>query len=435
VSTTSRTSSVNLDQVMKEKIDWRYKSFPAGSPTTIRDVASRNWNVLGGEFMLPVMLLKDSALVHNSKLMAAWCKRHDVLLAPHAKTSMSPQLVKRQLDDGAWGVTAATMSQVRIWRAFGIDHIILANELVEPESARWVAGEVNRDPSFDFYCLVDSVAEVSLLDSAVAGIGGDRRLKVLLEVGPEGGRTGCRTHEQALEVARAVASSRSLALAGVEAFEGVIHAESLASSIQAIDSFLEDMRSVIVELDAAGFFEPAEQVIVTAGGSAFPDRVLAGLGGRWELSRPVRLVVRSGCYLTHDAVHYHELSPFGGRIPETGPLEEAFEVWGAVLSLPEPGLALLGFGKRDVPYDLELPVPRLVKTAGPQPPRPLRGEAAIFALNDQHAFMRVGPKVDLKVGDLVGCGISHPCTAFDKWRLIPVVDDGYRVVDAVLTYF
>src|SRR4029077_16140713 len=123
------------------------------------------------------------------------------------------------------------------------------------------------------------------------------------------------------------------------------------------------MRGLVVQLDAERLFEPVKQVILTAGGSAYPDRVVAALGGGWKLSRPVRLVLRSGCYLTHDAVHYHELSPFGGPIPETGPLEEALEVWGAVLSLPEPGLALLGFGKRDVSYDLELPVPRLVKTA------------------------------------------------------------------------
>jgi len=175
--------------------------------------------------------------------------------------------------------------------------------------------------------------------------------------------------------------------------------------------------------------------MVTAGGSAFPDRAVTCLGGEWNLSRPVRLVLRSGCYLTHDAVHYKQLSPFGGRIPETGELEEALEVWGAVLSLPEPGLAILGFGRRDVPHDLELPVPRLVKTPGPQPPIPLRAEASITRLMDQHAFLKVSAEANLKVGDLIGCGISHPCTAFDKWRLIPVVDDGYVVIDAVLTYF
>jgi D-serine dehydratase len=435
MSSTSKTRSINLDPLLDEQVDWRYKSFPAGPPTAIRDVRSRKWNVLGGQFMLPVMVLKESALRHNSRLMAAYCKRHDLLLAPHAKTSMSPQLVKMQLDDGAWAVTAATISQVRVWRAFGIGRVILANELVEPESVRWVAREMSADPAFELYCLVDSLAGVRLLESALEDTGLDRRLQVLLEVGLPGGRAGCRTPEEALEVARAVAGSRHLGLAGVEAFEGVIHGESLGASISAVDRFLEEMRGLIVDLDKAGLFEAAQQVIVTAGGSAFLDRVVAELGGGWELSRPVRLVLRSGCYLTHDAVHYSQLSPFGGRIPETGALEEALEVWGAVLSLPEPGLALLGFGKRDVSYDLELPVPRFVKTAGPQPPRPLRAEASIFALNDQHAFMRVGAKADLNVGDLVGCGISHPCTAFDKWRLIPVVDDGYGVVDAVLTYF
>ena len=419
---------------MDEPIDWRYKSFPIGPPTPIRSVRVRGWNSLGGEFMLPVMVLKDSALQHNIDLMASYCSRHDILLAPHGKTSMSPQLLKLQLDNGAWAVTAATISQVRVWRAFGVNRVILANELVEPASVRWIAAELAADPGLEFYCLVDSIAGVRLLEAALDDAGLDRRLQVLLEVGPAGGRTGCRGPELALELARAIAGSRHLALAGVETFEGVIEAESLASTLEAVDRFLHDMRALVVELDRAGLFGQVPEVIVTAGGSAFPDRVVAELGRPWELSRRVRLVLRSGCYLTHDAVHYSHLSPFGSRIPETGPLEEALEVWGAVLSLPEPGLALVGFGKRDVSHDLDLPVPRFVKS-GSQPPRPIRAEASIFALNDQHAYLKLGAGEDLRVGDLVGCGISHPCTAFDKWRLIPVVDDGYNVIDAVLTYF
>jgi D-serine dehydratase len=381
------------------------------------------------------MVLKNSALRHNSKLVAAYCKRHDFLLAPHGKTTMAPQLLKLQLDDGAWAVTAATMSQVRVWRAVGVERVILANELVEPAAIRWLAAELNADPAFEFYCLMDSVAGVTLLDSGLAEAKLARPLPVLLEVGPDGGRAGCRTHSEALEVARAVASSPRLALAGVEAFEGVIEVPTLNGTIHAVDDFLLDMRNLVAQLDKADLFAQAATVTVTAGGSAFPDRVVACLGGEWNLSRPVRLVLRSGCYLTHDAAHYKQLSPFGGRIPETGPLEEALEVWGAVLSLPEPGVAILGFGRRDVPYDLELPVPRLVKTPGPQPPIPLRAEASITKVMDQHAFMKVSADANLNVGDLVGCGVSHPCTAFDKWRLIPVVDDGYAVIDAVLTYF
>jgi D-serine dehydratase len=432
---TVQARALKLDKVLDEPIDWRYKSFPAGAPVTIRDVRSRGWNVLGSEFLPPVMVLKDSAMRHNSKLVSAYCKRHEFLLAPHGKTTMAPQLLKLQLDDGAWAVTAATMSQVRVWRAIGVERVVLANELVDPAAIRWLASELESDPGFDFYCLVDSVAAARILEASLADTTLGPRLQVLLEVGPKGGRAGCRTHAEAFEVARAVAASQRLALAGVEAFEGVIDAPSTSATIHAVDDFLQDMRALVQELDGAGLFGQSSTVTVTAGGSAFPDRAVACLGGEWMLSRPVRLVLRSGCYLTHDAAHYQQLSPFGGRIPETGRLEEALEIWGTVLSTPEPGLAILGFGKRDVPHDLELPVPRLVKTPGPQPPIPLRVEASISKVMDQHAFLKVGAGANLKVGDLVGCGISHPCTAFDKWRLIPVVDDRYMVIDAVLTYF
>src|SRR5437879_7240093 len=154
----SQATRLNLDPLLNEPVDWRYKSFPPGPAAPLRSVGDRGWNVLGGEFMLPVMVLKDSALRHNIELMARYCREHDCLLAPHGKTTMSPQLVKRQLEGGAWAVTAATMSQVRVWRAFGVERVILANELVEPASVAWVAKELRDDAEFEFYCLVDSVA-------------------------------------------------------------------------------------------------------------------------------------------------------------------------------------------------------------------------------------------------------------------------------------
>jgi D-serine dehydratase len=434
VASTSKARSLDLDRILDEQIDWRYKSFPATPPTTIREVGRRNWNVLDGDFMFPVMLLKQSALRHNIDAMAALCTRHGISLAPHGKTTMAPQLFQMQLDAGAWAVTAATMWQVGVWRAFGADRVILANELVEPASIRWIADELRRDPEFDFYCLVDSVSEVRLLEAALDRPGLERRLPVLLELGLPGGRTGCRTRDEARQVARAVAASRRLSLAGTEGFEGIIGGADLAATLEKVDSFMSEMRALVVELDGARLFDQSAEVMITAGGSAFLDRVIAEFGKPLQLSRPTRVVLRSGCYVTHDAVHYKEQSPFGTRLADTGPLEEALEAWGAVLSRPEPGLALIGFGKRDVPHDLELPVPRVVKRTG-KGLRRLGAGASITALNDQHAYLRIPDGDELAVGDLVGCGVSHPCTAFDKWRLLPVVDDDYRVVDAVLTYF
>jgi D-serine dehydratase len=114
----------------------------------------------------------------------------------------------------------------------------------------------------------------------------------------------------------------------------------------------------------------------------------------------------------------------------------AFELWAAVLSRPEPGLAIVGAGRHHVAFDQDMPLPLRIRPAGAS-----RADAALAAgmhissLDDQHAYLRLSADSALAPGDLVGMGISHPCTTFDKWHVIPVVDDDYHVVDAVHTFF
>lgn len=140
-------------------------------------------------------------------------------------------------------------------------------------------------------------------------------------------------------------------------------------------------------------------------------------------------MLRSGCYITHDHGLYARTSPFVGHDPAPLP---ALEVWAEVLSLPEPGRAVLGAGRRDVSTDVDLPLPFAVRRDGRT--QPVEG-LQVTGVNDQHAMVSVPEHVSLEVGDLVGLGVSHPCTTFDKWRLIPVVTDTYEVTDAVRTYF
>src|SRR3954470_12375624 len=326
---------------------------------------------------LPVLVLRESALAHNLATMQAWCDARGLSLAPHGKTTMAPELVRRQLDAGAWGMTAATVPQVAVMRAAGAERVILANELVGAPEIAWFERE---RAGIEAYCLVDSVAGAEGLAAGVR-----EPLRVLIEVG--GPRGGCRSEEAALAVAEAVAAAPSLVLAGVEGFEGTLDAA-------AVDGFLDLLRGVVVALDGRGAFAGVDEIVATAGGSAFFDRVAERL--RFEgLSRPVRVVLRSGCYLTHDDGIYAESSPLAG-------LRAALELWARVLSCPEPGLAIAGFGKRDAPYDLGLPVVR--SHAG----------VSVTALNDQHAYLSDAGGV-LAVGDTVVWGISHPCTAFDRW--------------------
>jgi D-serine deaminase-like pyridoxal phosphate-dependent protein len=406
----------------------------AGGDLGAPGALDRPVNVLGGDFLLPIMVLKQEALRHNLALMARYCTAHDVSLAPHGKTTMSPELIGLQLAAGAWGVTAATAGQVRVFRSFGVSTILLANQLVEPAAIAWVMAELDADPSFRFLCLADSLAGVEIMAEAVRATGSPSELEVMVELGVPGGRTGCRTTGAALEVAAAIAAAPGLRLAGVECYEGTIGEETLAATLDRVDAFLSDVRGLAETLDARGSFAGGDELIVSAGGSAYFDRVVEQLGHPWTLSLPVRLVIRSGCYITHDSAFYRRLSPLDGRAEGEERFLPAIEVWGAVVSRPEPDLAIVGFGKRDVPYDLDLPTPTHVRRRSGEVAELGGGDLEIVGLNDQHAYVR-GDCGELAVGDWVGCGISHPCTAFDKWRQIPVVDDAYTVVDLVHTFF
>ncbi len=410
-----------LAALRDDPLDWRYKGFPPGRGVTVGEIGRQGWSLLAGDLPSPALVLKESALAHNLGLMQRYCDERGASLAPHGKTTMSPELIARQLDSGAWGITAANVAQARVFRRFGFERIVLANECVEPRSVRWVADELARDPGFDVYCLVDSPAAVRAMEEALSG-GVKRRVPVLVELGFTGGRTGARSLEAARDVAAAAAGSSALEVAGVEGFEGILHGDDLAGVISEVDRFLDELRELVLALSI-----DRDEVVVTAGGSAFFDRVCDRLG-----DLPARLVLRSGCYVTHDSEFYEHLSALGGRSTGGERLRPALQAFGAVLSRPEPQLALILLGKRDVSYDVALPVPECVVSSGE-----LRdaGGMTIVDLNDQHAYVRLPVDDPLGVGDLVGCGISHPCTTFDKWRLIPVVDDDFTVIDAVHTFF
>lgn len=415
-----------LAALARDPIDWRYKGLPVTDPpATPATVGERGWSLLGDDLPLPVMVLRDDAIAANIETMRAWCAAHDASLAPHGKTTMAPELFRRQLEAGAWAITVATIAQARVCVAFGVPRILIANEVVDPAGLDWI-GEGQRAGA-EVWLLVDSPAAVERL--AAARRAGDPPVRVLVEIGMADGRAGARDLGAARATAQAARAADGVVLAGVAGWEGHIHGDDPTVVEARVDAYLGEVRAALEAFAADGLLDEADEVVASAGGSAWFDRVAAIL--RPAIGRPVRLVLRSGCTVSHDEGLYRRLSPFErGRIGDGG-LVPAIEAWAAVLSQPEPGLAILGMGKRDVPFDIDLPLPRWRARAGEVE---AIGECAVVALNDQHAFLR-GPAADqLAVGDLVGCGISHPCTAFDKWRLLPLVDARRRVTGAVHTF-
>ncbi len=417
-------------------LDWRYKGFGTlTSPLTVTEVRRRgiDLHALG----TPMMTIDQSAVADNLMSMATWCTARGLLLEPHGKTTMAPVLWLGQLLSGSVGITVATASQLRAARAFGVPRVQLANELVNADDIAWVSTEQTRDPTFEFRCWVDSVDAVRRIDTALSNHPQAAPIPVLVEVGAVDGRTGVRGLTEVQAVARAAVSSNRVVLAGICAYEGAVpDASTDPAGLAAVDAFLG---SAVAAHEALVDWYETPRVTVTAGGSAFFDRVASVLGplAQQASGRPVDVVLRSGAYVVHDDIHYRHITPStrGG-----GPdLRAAIHVWAQVLSRPQPDLIILDAGRRDLPFDLDLPVVLGASRAGSPRTRVRVGTAQLVRLNDQHAFVRVEPGSELAMGDVVQLGLSHPCTAFDKWRAIPMIDSAAalepRVSDVALTFF
>lgn len=424
------TATASVAGLADEVLDWRFKAIPPSAwGSTVRELLASRPRL--SDFSTPLLTLDSGALAANLETMAGYCAAAGVGLAPHGKTTMAPALWERQIAAGAWGITLANVPQLQVGRAFGQRRLQLANALVDPVGLRWIADELDADPEFSFVSWVDSLRTVELMSGLLHAHGARRQVDVLVEIGQAGARTGARDVEEAVRIARAVDASPQLRLAGIAGYEGVVAHAASPWDLEAVATYLRKLVDLHARLTETGLYDPSAEIIVTAGGSAFFDQVVDVLG---PLTAPgVKVLLRSGAYLVHDDGFYRDISPFGRRTGSR-PLIAGMHGWARVLSRPEPDLALLDGGKRDFPFDDGLPMPQFANGE----PGPV-ADASVTSVADQHTFVRLDPGSGIKVGDVIRLGLSHPCTAMDKWSLIPVLDDPSSadplVVDLIRTFF
>jgi D-serine dehydratase len=375
-------------------------------------------------------VLSQSRLAHNLAWMQRFASEYGAKLAPHGKTTMAPRLFARQLAAGAWGITLATAHQTRVAYAHGVRRVLMANQLIGRRNMAIIA-ELLADPSFEFFCLVDAPDQVEQLAAYFGDAG--RPIQVLIELGADGGRTGVRNATQWQAVLDALAQARhAVKLAGVEVYEGVLKDEA------AIRALLKRAVAALHELADAGRIERSPAVLSGAG-SAWYD-VVAEEFAKADIGAPLDVVLRPGCYLTHDVGIYRTAQ---AQIETRNPIARnmrasllpALQLWAYVQSLPEPGRAIVALGKRDAAFDAGLPVPAAHFRPGRMAPSAVPAHWEVTGMMDQHAYMNVAAGDDIRIGDMIAFDISHPCLTFDKWRQIPVIDDAYNVVDVVQTFF
>src|SRR5579864_175176 len=394
------------------------------------EIARLGWNLLHEDLSLPTAVLYEEKLAHNLAWMQKFADAYGARLAPHGKTSMAPKLWQRQLQAGAWGMTLATAHQVRVAYEHGIRRVLLANQLVGKQNMATIS-RLLEDKDFEFFCLVDSAELVEALGQFFNSRG--QRLNVLLEVGVQGGRTGIRNREQLKPLLAALNEWKgNVVLCGVELFEGLLSDE------KAIREFVQNAVDVTNEVARQKQFQRSP-VILTGAGSAWFD-VVAEIFSKSKFDFELEVLLRSGCYLTHDAGVYRDAQ---ARMMKENPVAQkmapglapALQLWAYVQSVPEKNAAIVGFGKRDAAFDAGLPIPALHFRPGKKDPVPASQDWKLTRLWDQHAHMQIPENADLRVGDMIGFDISHPCLTFDKWRYLPVVDANFRVIDVVETFF
>jgi D-serine dehydratase len=437
-----------FQDILDLELDARTKSIPlATGAVRLGDVGKQGWNLLRGDLMFPVLALRDARMRENLRLVRDFARHHAVDLAPHGKSTMCPQLYRDQVEiGGAWGITAATVQQCAVVAASGVPNVIVANEVVGRANLEQLAGLKRAHSRTAIYSLVDSVATVEqLVRHGGPALAPGSRFQVLLEVGYAGGRTGVRTMEAAVEVLEAVAAHRgTLELSGIEGYEGTINLRDAGETIRAVDRFLDFVLEVLDRARAMQAFAGRREVLLTAGGSSYFDRVAAKFAPA-RRGPDTRVVLRGGSYLTYDHGFYRrkmqDLQRRGGLVTGSGVVDPttafqpALELWALVQSLQDPGTAIMTMGVRDLPFDLDYPVPlRQYRDAALL--REVEGAGyAVVNSNDQHCYMRYPAGADLRVGDLFAFGISHPCTAFDKWDVLYRVDEAFTVIGALKTFF
>jgi D-serine dehydratase len=432
-------TSLPANDILDPLLHSGFKGYPRTQPPRRRsEIGAAGWNVLAGDLALPVALLKREALEHNLAWMQARVAQWGIDFAPHGKTTMSPQLFRRQLDAGAWGITFANVTQLGIGVAAGVRRGLIANEVMTDQDLGGIQQMLRAHSDLRVVFLVDSLAQLDLIETWSRAQAGSVAFEVMLEIGVEGARTGTRTHEQAIALAERCKVSAAVKLVGIECYEGQGIVGETGPDSQALGALMDRVDAVARHCETHRLFE-GDEVLVSAGGSAIYDLVAGRL--KPALGAPVRGLLRSGCYLTHDHGTYQRLqvaidARLGCDCGES--LRPAMEVWATVQSCPEPLLAIVAMGKRDVSFDLSMPVPIARAARGVLQPSAVPPSWQITALNDQHGYLRwseADAALAPVVGERIGFGISHPCTTFDKYHWMPIVENDYRVSDAAAMHF
>ena len=340
-------------------------AFPASCTTA--GVADLGWNLLAEDVSLPAAVLYEARVRHNLQWMQRFMEAYRVKLAPHGKTTMSPALFQRQIDGGAWGITLANAPQVQAAHNHGIRRVLMANQLVGRANMAIIARILRQDPDFTYFCIIDSPANAAHLGAYFGEQG--LTLPVLIELARPAAEPACATTRNSRRWPTRSPAGPRWPWPASKSTKACCRKNRPSAPSCAAPPALRGLAE-------AGRLRKNGPALISGAGSAWFD-VVAEEFSNLDIGAPLDVVLRPGCYLSHDVGVYRSAAE---RINAHNPvarkmdpgLQPALQVWAYVQSLPEPGRAIIALGKRDAAFDAGLPTPALRYRPGQAAPAPPR---------------------------------------------------------------
>ena len=284
----------------------------------------------------PALILDLDALDANIAIMADRCKELGIGLRPHAKSHKSVEIARRLVAAGALGACCATIAEAEGLAAGGISGLLITSPMSTDDMLARLATLVLRRA--DVMVVADDPRNVDALAALSKRSG--RVLPVFVELDVGQGRTGCAEVEDAVALARLVASHPSLKFSGIQAYWGnlqqVMPFEERKAQVQ---KRAERLRSLIAALSESSLTPP----IVTGGGT----------GTHWlDAQLDIFTELQAGSYIFLDSCYQPLPLTSAGN-----PFSAALFVAAGVVTANRPDRVIVNAGLKALATDSGKPVP------------------------------------------------------------------------------
>lgn len=326
----------------------------------------------------PALVLDLDLLEENIRKMSRHARQASIQLRPHAKTHKCPEIARRQIQEGAIGICAATIHEAEALAAAGIRGLLITSELVGRNKIARLVRLTRRHP--DTLSVVDHPEHARQLSEAASAA--RVTLNVLLDVDPGGRRTGIAPGDPAVALAETVMKLPHLKLRGIHSYSGASsHVEGFEARKEHSWRVMEQPLETFHRLRKNGF--PVE---IMSGGSTGTYNIDPEMEGMTEL--------QVGSYVFMD-VDYRRI---GGQ---EGPVYEDFapslSVLATVISCNQPDRVTLDAGLKAFATD---------RRFGPEI-KGVEGVEYQFG-GDEHGILKlVEPSREIRLGDRLEFIVPH----------------------------